>query len=110
MKNINHRKVVAKNIKKYLLANKKTQNDVIKDLNISSSVISGWCNGVSFPRIEKLELLADYLNINVVDFFIEENSSKNVQELIDISSQLDKEYQTIILEQAKTLLKMQKSK
>lgn len=110
MKKINYRKIVAKNIKKYLMKNNKTQNDVIKDLHISSSVISGWCNGVSFPRIEKLEMLADYLNVNVVDFFIDENTSENIQELLDISSQLDKEYQSIILEQAKTLLKMQKNK
>ena len=86
MKNKSCREIFAKNIKKYMELRGKTQNDIIKDLSISSSVISGWCNAVSFPRIEKIETLAEYLDINVVDFFIEENNqSPNMDEIIKIA-------------------------
>ena len=104
-------KILAKNLKYYLDINGKMQSDISKDLNINKGVVSTWCNGTSFPRADKIMILAEYFNINFVDLFIDKtNVNRSIEELDSIASQLEPEYQAIILEQAKTLLKMQKSK
>ena len=48
------------------------QTDIVRDLNINSSTVSNWCNGVMLPRPDKLKLLADYLGVTVGTLAFEE--------------------------------------
>lgn len=102
--------VFAKNLNYYLELNDKSRSELANDLGIAKTVVSSWCNGVNFPRADKIMLLSKYFNVNFIDFFVENHSTGSLQEIINVSSKLDDEYQKIVLEQAKTLLKMQKSK
>lgn len=102
------REIFSKNLKIYMLQNNKNQNDIIRDLKVTSSVISSWCTGKAFPRVEKLEMLAEYLNIDVVDFFIEDRTDTKL--IMSIINQLDDEYRVVISEQAKALLNLQKNR
>ena len=102
------KKRFSKNLKKYMDTLELTQKDLREKLDVSKSIVSDWCNGKAFPRADKLDELCNLLNIDIVDLFIDKRS--NIDELNDVILQLDNEYQNIVLEQAKTLLKMQKSK
>ena len=51
----------------YMSINGKRQQDLIKDLGISSATLSQWVNGKMFPRMDKVELLANYFRITSTD-------------------------------------------
>lgn len=51
----------------YMSLNGKRQQDLIRDLHISSPTISQWVNGKMFPRMDKVEMLADYFHISTSD-------------------------------------------
>lgn len=70
-----YKKIFSKNLNYYMDLKGKTQSDIINDLDINKSAISSWCNGTRLPRMNKVELLADYLNINVSDLI--EGSCEN---------------------------------
>ena len=62
-----YKKVFSKNLNYYMNLRGKTQTDIIDDLEINKSAISSWCLGTRLPRMNKVEMLAKYLNINVSD-------------------------------------------
>lgn len=51
----------------YMNINGKKQQDLIKDLSVTSSAISQWVNGKVFPRMDKIEMLASYFRITTTD-------------------------------------------
>ena len=56
--------------------NEKTQSDLINDLGFNKSAVSTWCNGTRLPRMDKVELLAQYFKISRSDL-MEEKSQDN---------------------------------
>ena len=56
-----YKKIFSKNLNYYMNLKGKTQTDIINDLDINKSAISSWCNGSRLPRMNKVELLANYL-------------------------------------------------
>lgn len=62
-----YKKTFSKKLKYYMSINNKTQIDIINDLNINKSAISTWCNGTRLPRMDKVQMLADYFRINKSD-------------------------------------------
>lgn len=61
------RSVFAHNLKHYMKKQGKTQSDVMAYMRCSSSTVSDWCNGVKYPRPEKVQRLADYFGIRMSD-------------------------------------------
>lgn len=70
-----YKKLFSKNLNYYMDLRGKTQADIINDLDINKSAISSWCLGTRLPRMNKVEILATYLNINVSDLI--EGSCEN---------------------------------
>jgi transcriptional regulator with XRE-family HTH domain len=66
-----YKKIFAKNLNYYMKLNDKTQSDLINDLNFNKSAVSTWCNGTRLPRMDKVESLAQYFNINRSDLIEE---------------------------------------
>lgn len=67
----------------------KTQTDIITDLGINKSVISSWCNGTRLPRMNKLELIANYLDVPFWRL-IEDKSKQNTTDENQLFSILSK--------------------
>lgn len=61
------KQIMATNLKKYLDRTKKTQTDLAKDLNIPEMTVSNWVKAKTYPRIDKVQLMADYFNITRAD-------------------------------------------
>ncbi|MBA5932961.1 helix-turn-helix domain-containing protein [Weissella confusa] len=59
--------IMSENIKFYLNKNGKTPANLISDLNIKRSTVYNWLNGVSYPRIDKIEAMADYFGVTKAD-------------------------------------------
>lgn len=62
----------------YMNINGKKQQDLIKDLHISSPTISQWVNGKMFPRMDKVEMLAAYFGITSTDL-LTDPTTRNTQ-------------------------------
>lgn len=67
MNNLGNKEVMARNIQYYLNRNDKDRIDLCKDLGLKYSTVSNWLQGVKYPRIDKIELMARYFGITKAD-------------------------------------------
>lgn len=65
--NSGNKEIFAKNLRSYMNKNGKNRKDVAADLKVSYSTLTDWINGKKYPRIEKIEILADYFGISKSD-------------------------------------------
>lgn len=80
--------IFSKNLKYQLNIHKKTQADIVNDLNITSSTVSDWVNGKKYPRMDKVQILADYLGILKSDLV--EDKSNDDSDYINNIYKIDK--------------------
>ena len=63
----NSRVIFSKNLQ-YLMQEKGvSRKEVCETLDVSYYTFSDWCNGKKYPRIEKIEILAEYFGIPISD-------------------------------------------
>lgn len=55
--------VFARNLRKYMERSGKTQRDMAEIVGVSSATMSDWLNEKKYPRIDKIEILANYFQI-----------------------------------------------
>ena len=58
-----NKEVFANHLKLYMKMKNRTQVDIANQLNVSQSTVSDWINGNKYPRIDRLQQLADYFGI-----------------------------------------------
>ena len=61
------RDIFASNFKRIMEMRGKTQSDIVSDLEITSSTVSDWANAKKYPRVDKMQALADYLGVVISD-------------------------------------------
>lgn len=82
--------IFSKNLNYFLKLNNETQIDVAKKLNISPSTFSSWCTGQKLPRMDKIELLANYFGIKKTDLLENDISdSKSTQAFFRLKKGLE---------------------
>ena len=74
MSDLGNKEIFAKNLKYYMELNQKDRNDICKDLNFPYTTFAEWDNGKIYPRIDKIEMIANYFNIKKSDLI--ENKNK----------------------------------
>ena len=74
MTNLGNKDVFAKNLKKYMQLNGKTRNEVCQALGLKYTTFTDWVNAKKYPRMDKIEMLANYFGIKKSDL-IEDNDS-----------------------------------
>lgn len=73
MNNLGSKEIMAKNLKRYILRSGKTQKELAAIVGVAPSTFNDWLKAKKYPRIDKIELLADYFGILKSDL-IEEKS------------------------------------
>ena len=63
----NSKTILAKNIRHYMELNSKTRNDMCEALGVKYTTFTDWVNGKTYPRIERIEQIADYFGIGKSD-------------------------------------------
>ena len=63
MSDLGNKEIFSKNLQYYMNINNKDRNEVARDLEIPYSTLADWYNGNKYPRIDKIQLLADYFDI-----------------------------------------------
>lgn len=74
MSDLGNKEIFAKNLKYYMAIHNKTRNDICKDLDFKYTTFTDWYNGNIYPRIDKIEKLANYFRIEKSDLI--ENKDK----------------------------------
>lgn len=60
----NFKEIFARNLNYYMKKNNIKQIDLVNRFNVSKSTVSGWCNGIKIPRMDKIELLSELFGIS----------------------------------------------
>lgn len=111
MSDLGNKEIFAKNLKYYMDYYQKDRNDICNALNIPYTTFTDWYNGVTYPRIDKIEMLANYFNIKKSDLIENKYKNDNPDELDilfdknrDILTEADKNImKTIITERRKQI-------
>lgn len=65
--NVKARQIFINNLKREMKRTGKSQSDISRTLEIPLSTVSSWYNGASYPRVDKMQALADYFRISMRD-------------------------------------------
>lgn len=98
--------VFAKNLNRYMSLNHKQQVDVARDLGINPTTLNMWCTAKAFPKVSKIQKLADYFRIGKSDLTEEkeESDSESESEVANILAKIalnDKRFSEIIISYSK---------
>lgn len=77
MSDLGNKEIFSKNLKYYMTINNKTRNDICRDLDFKYTTFTDWYNGNIYPRIDKIEMLANYFRIEKSDLI--ENKDKTTR-------------------------------
>lgn len=76
MSDLGNKEIFAKNLRYYMNLYNKTRNEVANDNNVSYTTLASWLNGDNYPRIDKIERLANYFRVNKADLIENKYSDK----------------------------------
>ena len=62
-KSVDNKNIFAENLNYYMKENGKSRRDVCEDLGFSYYTFTDWVKGKKYPRMDKVEMLADYFGI-----------------------------------------------
>ena len=83
-----NKQIFAKNFNYYLTINKKTQADIVEHFGITASTVSDWAKGKKYPRVDKMQMLADYFGILKSDL-TEEHIEARMTDDIELQEYLE---------------------
>lgn len=96
--------IFSQNLKKYLRLSKKSQVEVANAIHVSKGTFCDWTRARSFPRMDKLQALADYFGILKSDLLEDENNvvkedpiSDQDQKALDLFHQVPEEKREFVL-------------
>lgn len=74
-----YKQIFAKRLKYYLNLNSKTQKDLAVDLGYSTSIVSDWYLGTKMPRMDKIQKIAEYFNVQVTDLLYDADTDSTLK-------------------------------
>ena len=94
MGDLGNKIIMARNIRKYMELNGKTRNDLCRDLGIKYTTLTDWLKGKTYPRIDKIEMMAEYFGVSKADlveddnessskYYFDDDTAKKAQQLFD---------------------------
>lgn len=78
MSGLGNKEIMAQNLKLYMDLNNKSRHEVCADLGFSYSTFTDWVNANSYPRIDKIEMLANYFGIDKADLIEKQSDRQDV--------------------------------
>lgn len=83
--NHHNKEIFASNLKSYMSKCGKNRKEVATELSVSYSTLTDWVNGKKYPRIEKIEMLAEYFGVSKSDLIEDfEEIKKDNDRLVSI--------------------------
>ena len=103
MSNIGNKEVMAKNLKYYIERSGKDRKELSEIWGFPYSTVSEWINGKKYPRIDRIEIMADFFGILKSDLIEDKGEEhkemqKNNDAISDIVVRLrtDKDFLSVV--------------
>lgn len=109
MNTLGNKEIMAENISFYMEKFGITRKKLSADLDISYTTLTDWIKGKTYPRIDKIEMLANYFKISKSDLVERKEPTTTLTLINDTSKQLNDDKQVEVLEFAKQKLTEQES-
>lgn len=78
MSDLGNREVFSRNLRTLMQQLGKTRNQICDDLDFKYSTFNDWYNGNKYPRIDKIEMLANYFGVLKSDLIEDKGVSSNL--------------------------------
>ena len=72
--NLGNKEVMSRNIKKQISQRGLNAKDFANDIGFKYTTVLDWLNAKTYPRIDKIEMMANYFNVEKSDLVEEESS------------------------------------
>lgn len=82
MTNLGNRDIFAKNLTRYIERSGKTQKEIAEVIGVAASTFNNWVMGHKYPRIDKIEMLANYFGILKSDLIEDKSEMQKNNEVI----------------------------
>lgn len=110
---MDNKDIFASNLKRLMELKGRTRTDISKALNISYFTVTDWVNGKKYPRMDKVEMLANYFGVqksDLIEHKIKPSSdeiklTEGEQALLDLFNKIPDDQQQMVLEMLKVALK-----
>ena len=103
--------IFSRNLTKYMEAAGKTRIDVCHDLGISYYTFTDWVKGKKQPRMNKVQMLAEYFGIKVSDLIEEESTAavadgltESQRKLFNLAKDLPEDKAALLLQLMQSML------
>lgn len=70
---LGNKEIFSRNLKRHLDKSGKLQKEVAKAVGVSTGTFCDWVKGRAYPRMDKVQLLAEYFGIKMSDLVEDEN-------------------------------------
>lgn len=111
MTSLGNKEVMSKNLKYYIAKSGKDRRELAKIWGFPYSTVSEWINGRKYPRIDRIETMADYFGILKSDLIedkekdsINDGVSAKRQALLDFAMSVPEDKAEMILRVMKSIL------
>ena len=105
------KQVFSRNLQRFIADSGKTQREIAEAIGVSAPTFNEWASGKKFPRIDKLQKLADYFGILKSDLIEEKEKpvtddglTENQRKLIDFAERLSDDQAEKVLQLMQALL------
>lgn len=85
MSNLGNKEVLAKNLAIYLARSGKSQREMAEIVGVSSSTFNEWMQAKKYPRIDKIEFMANYFGILKSDLIEEAEDKKSSSDELQLT-------------------------
>ena len=109
MSNIGNKEIFAKNLAYYLEQSGKDQKEMAEIVGVAPSTFNEWMKAKKYPRIDKIEMLANYFGIlksDLIEAVGEDGYSPSEVQLTEGERQLLELFRLIPEEQQRAFLEM----
>ena len=88
MDELKNKEIFSQNLRSLMNKNNKDRNQICDDLGLKYTTFTDWVNGKKYPRIDKIELLANYFKVRKSDLIEDQSQKENKfgADIIDLSN------------------------
>ncbi|VPY55732.1 cI repressor [Streptococcus pneumoniae] len=109
---VENKEIFANNLSFYMEQKGVDRNTLCADLDLKYTTVRDWLKGITYPRIGKIELLANYFNINKSDLienkiFTAQPSDSLLEKITNTARKLNTDNKKIVLRTSEELLESQ---
>lgn len=111
---VENKEIFANNLSFYMEQKGVDRNTLCADLDLKYTTVRDWLKGITYPRIGKIELLANYFNINKSDLIENKISTAQpsdslLEEITNTARKLNPDNKKIVLRMSEELLESQQN-